>query len=157
MATRSEGSTANIVACEEGTWVEKRYKRGKRGAMEHERRIHGGIQYCLEQEALRVPLLHCEPTRYIMERVDVSKPLWEAEVSDQHIEVLATGLLCLWRNGYELRDVEVYLQPDGSLCMLDFGQVTQSREPSTKLLSAAIVPPYQVERLENTQNRYRTS
>lgn len=183
----SEGSTATIVpykglwAPVATQWVEKRYKRHiNRGAMAHEQRMHGDIQYLLEQEALRVPVprpsdpvphvfpldkwllapspaparalrvpqLNSSKTSYIMERIDVSRPLWEAEVSDEQIEVLATGLLCLWRKGYEMRDVEVYIQPDGSLCMLDFGQVTTSPEPSTRLLSAAIVPASEVERLE---------
>jgi len=188
-AMSSEGATATIVACEKGLWtpvgvkwVEKRYKRHiKRSAMEHERRMHGDIQYLLEQEALRVPApkpsdpvprvfplndwllaaspappmmalrvprLSSEKTRYIMEQIDVSRPLWESKVSDEQIKALVTGLLCLWRKGYEMRDVEVYIQPDGSLCMLDFGQVTNSPEASTKILSAAIVPASEVERIE---------
>lgn len=148
--------------------------------MEHEQRMHGEIEYWLEQEtlrvpvpkpsdsaprvfplekcllaaspapaiALRVPRLSSSKTSYIMERIDVSRPLWEAEVRDEQTEALVRGLLCLWRKGYEMRDVEVYIQPDGSLCMLDFGQVTTSPDASTKLLSAAIVPASEVERIE---------
>ena len=157
MAT--EGSTATIVArgkdyCWGYTkknpeeWVEKCYKRGSQGTLDHERLMHGNIEYLLEGWALNVPVLNYDPTSYIMERVDVSRPLWEANVSDRHIEILAGGMAHLWRHGYELRDVEVYIQPDDSLCMLDFGQVTKTKKPSVNLQSAAIVPPSEVERLE---------
>ena len=146
----SEGSTATIVVRVKGpvAWVEKCYKRHSRGAMDHERLMHGNIEYLLEGCALKVPVLNSDPTSYIMQRVDVSRPLWESEVSDKHIEILAGGLARLFQHGYELRDVEVYIQPDDSLCMLDFGRVTKTNKPSVKLLSAAIVPPSEVERLE---------
>ena len=155
----SEGSTATIMAHEKDycwgytrkgpeEWVEKCYKRGSQGALDHERLMHGNIEYLLQDWALDVPVLNYDPTSYIMGRVDVSRPLWEANVSDRHIEILAGGMACLWRHGYELRDVEVYIQPDDSLCMLDFGRVTKTKKPSVKLLSAAIVPPSEVERLE---------
>lgn len=151
----SEGSTATIVVRGKGpvAWVEKCYKRHSRGAMDHERLMHGNIAYLLEGCALKVPVLNSDPTSYIMQRVDVSRPLWESEVSDKHIEILAGGLARLFQHGYQMRDVEVYIQPDDSLCMLDFGRVTQTKDITMKLLSAAIVPASEVERLEKAWQR----
>ena len=133
-----------------GPRVAKRYKRHvSRAQKAHERDMHEDVVYLLRDCALKAPML--EPTReaLIMERVDTSRPLWEEEVSDEQIEVLAEGLMALQKAGYEMRDVEVYVQPDGSLRMLDFGQVTKRpQQAEARLLSAAIVPASEVERLE---------
>ena len=161
MATLSEGSTASIVVYEgtgimgliEGPWVEKRYaKRIGQAHRTQERDMHAGVNHHLSDCRLKAPALAYTRTAYVMERVDTSRPLWEQkEVSDEHIEVLAEGLTALLWEGYEMRDVEVYIQPDGSLRMLDFGQVTTRPYPlhaATMLLSATIVPASEVERLE---------
>ena len=158
MATLSEGSTASIVVCEtagiigptQGPWVEKRYaRRIGQAHRKQEKESHRNIEYHLRECALKAPLL-AYTDAYIMERVDTSRPLWEEkEVSDQHIDILAQGLTHLLWEGYEMRDVEVYIQPDGSLRMLDFGQVTKSGTPPTlRLLSGSVVPASEVERLE---------
>jgi hypothetical protein len=158
MATLCEGSTASIVVCEtagiigliKGPWVEKRYaRRIGQAHRKQEKESHRNIDYHLRDCALKAPLL-AYTDAYIMERVDTSRPLWEEkEVSDQHIDILAQGLTHLLWEGYEMRDVEVYIQPDGSLRMLDFGQVTKSGTPPTlRLLSASVVPASEVERLE---------
>ena len=161
MATLSEGSTASIMAYEstgiigsiEGPWVEKRYaKRIGQAHRTQERDRHAGINFLLRECRLKAPALAYIRTPYVMERVDTSRPLWEEkEISDEHIEVLAEGLTALLWEGYEMRDVEVYIQPDGSLRILDFGQVTNRPYPlhaAPQVLSAAIVPASEVKRLE---------
>jgi hypothetical protein len=160
MATLSEGSTASIVVYEgtgvmgliEGPWVEKRYAKGiGQTHRTQERDRHASVNYLLSECRLKAPALAYTRTAYVMERVDTSRPLWEQEVSDEHIDILAEGLTALLWEGYEMRDVEVYVQPDGSLRMLDFGQVTNRPYPlhaATIVLSGTIVPASEVERLE---------
>jgi len=161
MATLSEGSTASIVVYEtegflgliRGPRVAKLYKKHvTKLDRDHERDIHTSVVYLLRDCALKAPMLEYVRDALVMERVDTSRPLWEEkEVSDEHIEVLVEGLTALLWEGYEMRDVEVYVQPDGSLRMLDFGQVTTRPYPlhaATMVLSATIVPMSEVERLE---------
>jgi hypothetical protein len=161
METLSEGSTAPVTVYESegllglivGPRVAKRYKRHvSKADRDREREMHTNVVYLLRDCALKAPMLEYTREALVMERVDISRPLWEEkEVSDQHIEVLVEGLVTLQYAGYEMRDVEVYIQPDGSLCMLDFGQVTKMPYPlhaTPKLLSAAVVPASEVERLE---------
>lgn len=161
MATLSEGSTASIVVYEAegflglimGPRVVKRYKAHvSKIDRNHEREIHEGVVYLLKNCALKAPMLEYVREALVMERVDTSRPLWEcATVSEKHLDVLAEGLMALQKAGYEMRDVEVYVQPDDTLRILDFGQVTKAPYPlhaATMLLSATIVPASEVERLE---------
>jgi len=159
MSSPIQGSTATIVPYTgnvygpvDGKWVEKRYRKGISNELKtHEREMHRNMLSLLQKSDLKVPLLAYTST-LVMQEVDVSRPLWETEVSDKHIDILAEALSLLQKEGYEMRDVEVYLQPDGSLCMLDFGQVVNKpsslTDRSPSLHSASVVPSSEVKRLE---------
>jgi len=160
MSSPIQGSTATIVPYTgdvygpvNATWVEKRYRRGvSHDHKTRERELHRDMITLLQHTALKVPLLAYTST-LVMEEVDVSRPLWETKVSDAHIDILAEALSLLQKEGYEMRDVEVYIQPDGSLCMLDFGQVVKKPSARTdrlipSLRSASVVPSSEVKRLE---------
>jgi len=159
MSSPIQGSTATIVPYTgnvygpvDGKWVEKRYRRGISHAHKtHEREMHRDMLSLLQNSDLKVPLLAYTST-LVMQEVDVSRPLWETEVTDQHIDILAEALSLLQKEGYEMRDVEVYLQSDGSLCMLDFGQVVNQpsarTDQSPSLHSSSVVPSSEVKRLE---------
>lgn len=160
-----EGSVAIIRPYHnDSRFVEKRYKRSvsqRKAAMELEKDIHTEVWKLLVGSRLRVPAILPACPEYVMERVDVSKPLWEPDVWDKlspqtqtfHIETLAHSLNVLASYSYHMRDVEVYLQSDGSLMMLDFSQAYKMIGHSERTLeTAAMVPPSVVKRLEETWN-----
>ena len=158
-----EGRTAIIRPYEaDSRYVEKCIKRSvpqRSAVMELEKSMHSEIAKVLAGSRLRVPAVLQGVSHYVMERVDVSKPLWEPEVWDKlspetqtsHIEGLAHALNVLATYGYHMRDVEVYVQSDGSLLMLDFGQAYKMvGHVERRLETAAMLPPSAVRRLEET-------
>ena len=160
-----EGNVAIIWPYEaDSRYVEKRYKRSvsqRKAAMELEKNIHIEVWKLLVGSRLRVPAILPACPDYVMERVDVSKPLCEPDVWDKlspqtqssHIETLAHALNVLASYSYHMRDVEVYVQPDGSLMMLDFSQAYKMVGHIERTLeTAAMVPPSVVKRLEEAWN-----
>ena len=148
-----EGSTSLIKISGQLGYVEKRYKRPHRLRLAPtEKEIHAQISPLLEKakSPLRTPILLPHLVAYVMEEVKTDRPLWHEEVwsgLSKHIQEtllssLKTAFKALWAQGYNMRDVEVYLQPDNTLVVLDFGQVTMAL-PSEEfsLQSAAVVPP----------------
>lgn len=161
----SEGTTA--ILCSYGydpAYVQKVYKRSvsqRSLALQLEKAVHTEVCRLLAGAKLRVPKLRVpkllNTDGLVMERVDVEKPLWQPEVwdllkpemQDNYIEILAHALNVLGMHGYVMKDVEVYLQPDNTLVMLDFGQVGKIQGPAQRRLeTAAMVPPSSVGRLE---------
>jgi len=162
MDVLSEGATANICPYDpDPAYVVKRYKRAvtqREVAMDLERAIHTEVGSLLAGARLRVPKL-LAAKELVMERIDVQKPLWEPDVwddlkpavQDDYIETLAHALNVLGVHGYQMKDVEVYVQPDDTLVMLDFGQVgkiERRAEIERRVETAAMVPPSIVSRLE---------
>jgi hypothetical protein len=148
-----EGATSVIVpSCYPG-YVEKRYKHGLARARGEERATHERISGILERarSPLRTPrLFPSHGPSYIMEQVNTDRPLWHEEVwyslpkelQESLLAILRSAFEALWLERYHMCDVEVYLQPDNTLVMLDFGRVTRASYADTfRLLSAAVVPP----------------
>jgi hypothetical protein len=140
-----EGATSYIIEAEEG-YVIKRYRRGKKNPVERE--THARVAALMPTDLpIRAPKLLPHPTEYIMERVDTTRPLWEQEVwdsldaahQDLFLKTVQTTLLRFAEHSLVMRDVEVYVQPDNTLVMLDFGQV-YSGHAEPLLQSAAIIP-----------------
>ena len=155
METLYEGATAFIKQSEYAGYVQKVYKRSRQwDLVVTEKGIHARISDILQKAKipLRTPkLLDPHGCEYIMERVNTDHPLWDEEVWDSldkkqqahFLAILHAAFQCLWERGrYNLRDVEVYLQPDDTLMMLDFGQVNVASESPDQLglQSAAVVP-----------------
>lgn len=155
-----EGTTSLIKQSYHAGYVEKRYKRSNNWRLAvTEKAVHARIAYLLERvkSPLRTPKLF-DPydAYYIMEEVSTDRPLWHEEVwegldkelQETLLAVLRSAFKGLFAEGYNMRDVEVYLQPDNTLVVLDFGQVTSSSASSAssashefRLQSAAVVPP----------------
>ncbi len=148
-----EGSTSLIKISEHLGYVEKRYKRSQGSRLAaNEKAIHASISHLLEKakSPLRTPILLPRLVAYIMEEVNTDRPLWHEEVwaslstdiQESLLTTLRSAFKALWEEGrYHMCDVEVYLQPDNTLVILDFGQVKVGL-PSEKfsLQSAAVVP-----------------
>jgi hypothetical protein len=128
------GTNGKIIPLE-GGWVQKKLKRYSQGrSIEEQRYIHQVIDSILQNgpnyKILRTPLLH-EARGYIMEEVFTNKPLW---LSDEDSKALydtnlvhdtESELRCLfttlWRDHRMAAwDFELYVQPDGSVVILDF-------------------------------------
>jgi hypothetical protein len=140
-----EGATSYIVETEEG-YVIKRYRWGKKNPVE--RAMHARVAALMPTDLpIRAPKLLPHPTEYLMERVDTSQPLWEEHVWDSldaasqalFLKTVQVTLLKFAEHSLVMRDVEVYLQPDKTLIMLDFGQV-YSGHTEPLLQSAAVIP-----------------
>ena len=154
MEAIGEGATSVIRQSEYAGYVEKRYKRSNdRHLAVTEKAIHARIASLLEmaKSPLRTPkLLDLYGTHYIMEEVNTERPLWNPDVwsslgpelQANLLDVLKGSFKLLWEERYHMRDVEVYLQPDNTLVVLDFGQVKYSCDASDtfRLQSAAVVP-----------------
>ena len=96
---------------------------------------------------IRVPQLL--PSKdYEMERVSTTKPLWNQlvwgslaqEEKDHYRWVVMTCLERLAKYEFFMRNVQVYVQPDKSLVMLDFGDVHCTPGPGPLLQSHRIFP-----------------
>jgi len=113
----------------------------------HARLIHLLRESCPDLP-IRIPQLL--PSKdYEMERVDTSRPLWiptswvkftEVEQA-RYIEVVMTCLERLAKYEFFMRNVQVYVQPDKSLIMLDFGDVHYIPGSGSLLQSHRIFPP----------------
>jgi hypothetical protein len=136
--------------------------------MEKEKGYHKIIYDILQRKEftesmIRVPDLKEHGKLYCMKQVDVSRPLsdqsiWDEltpELQEKYIKDINVFLKAAAKESIFLKDVEVFVQPDSTLCFLDFGQVTS--KPSTRLNSAAVVPPSVVNRITiGGRRKYRT-
>ena len=112
---------------------------------------------------IRVPELKEHGKLYCMKQVDVSRPLsdqsvWDGlnpELQEKYIQDINVFLKAAAKELMFLKDVEAFVQPDSTLCFLDFGQV--SSKASNRLNSAAVVPPSVVNRIRfGGKRRYKT-
>lgn len=147
-----EGGTSKLHVNREAGTVEKRLKRKgtqRLANLDTEQAFHQEIQtLVLEVPALliRVPRLIEAGPKYVMELVDTTRPLWEEEVwakiadSDAVRDRLLAFMKHVGERGIVLQDVEAYLQADGTIVLLDFGQVHRGSSSGT-LSSASLLPP----------------
>lgn len=153
METLDEGATAWIKRSEHAGYVMKCYKGAWRHKSLGEKANHARISEILKktQSALRTPkLLNPCDAHYIMEEVNTDRPLWHDDVwasldkklQGSFLTILWSAFKHLWEEKYDMRDVEVYVQPDNSLVVLDFGQVRYAENSSQTfdIHSAAVVP-----------------
>jgi hypothetical protein len=136
--------------------------------MEKEKAIHAKLYDILQGDQfagsmIRVPKLKEHGSLYCMEQVDVTRPLsddsvWDRltpELQEKYIQDINVFLKAVAKESMFLKDVEVFVQPDSTLCFLDFGQV--SSKPTSRLNSAAVVPPSVVNRIKlGGKRKYRT-
>ena len=113
----------------------------------HARLIHL-LQDCCADLPIRVP--HLLPSKdYEMERVDTSQPLWAPmawsklteDEQTTYKEVVMTCLERLAKYEFFMRNIQVYVQPDKSLVMLDFGDIHCVSGSGPILQSHRIFPP----------------
>jgi RIO-like serine/threonine protein kinase len=147
-----EGGTSKVHVDREAGRVEKRLKRKgtqRLANLDTEQAFHQEIQaLVLEVPTLmiRVPRLLETGSKYVMELVDTSRPLWEEDVwgkiadPDTVRDRVLAFLKHVGGRGIVLQDVEAYLQADGSIVLLDFGQVHRGSYSGT-LSSASLLPP----------------
>jgi hypothetical protein len=154
METLDEGATSWIKRSEHVGYVIKCYKRAWTHKGLSEKTIHARISDILEktQSPLRTPKLFnpCD-AYYVMEEINTDRPLWHEDVwasLDKKLQgsfliIVWSAFKHLWEEKYDMRDVEVYLQPDNTLVVLDFDQVKYAENSSQTfgIHSAAVVPP----------------
>jgi len=164
-----EGATATIepdptdplYVCKK---FKRQYKRTHSAAIEREKSYHTRIYTLLQTLGpllIRVPKRK-EGEEYCMEKINISSPLWEeatwstlsAGKQATIIEQLGTVRRALAEESIYLKDVEAYLQPDGTICLVDFGQVNET--PTEVLPSASIVPPAILPTIRGGQRTYKT-
>jgi hypothetical protein len=150
-----EGATSKIVNnTGDPSFVCKIYKRSVRNrviALRNEKAFHARIAELIPRDSLiKVPVLKVGD-QYCMKRIDTSRPLWDDAIwnaLDDPAIILREMhdiLIRLAENRLVLRDTEAYLQPDGSIALIDFGQVYELAEPYKKgapipIESAALLP-----------------
>jgi len=146
----ASGFTSRIFESRMAGYVRKEHRDPASFSSEkpnHARLIHLLREKCADLP-IRVPRLL--PSKdYEMERVDTSRPLWiptswvkftEAEQT-KYIEVVMTCLERLATYEFFMRNVQVYVQPDKSLVMLDFGDIHCVPASGPLLQSHRIFPP----------------
>jgi hypothetical protein len=97
---------------------------------------------------VKLPTLNLKKEAYRTEPFDSSRPLWKEWVwtsLDQdsrtlYIMLLRETILSLAKYEFFLRDVEVYLQSDGTLMLSNFSVVHHNAPNKLKLESATMVP-----------------
>jgi hypothetical protein len=148
--------------------IPKRVSSQAASSMEKEKAIHARLYDILQDDKfagsmIRVPELKDHGGLYCMKQVNVSRPLsdqsiWDEltpELQEKYIKDINVFLKAAAKESIFLKDVEVFVQPDSTLCFLDFGQVTS--KPSTRLNSAAVVPASVVNRITiGGRRKYRT-
>lgn len=148
--------------------IPKRASSQAAASMEKEKLIHARLYNILQGDqfagsVIRVPKLKEHGSLYCMEQVSIDKPLsdesvWDGltpELQEKYIQDINVFLKAAAKESMFLKDVEVFVQADSTLCFLDFGQVTS--KASTRLNSAAVVPPSVVNRIKlGGKRKYRT-
>jgi len=137
--------------------VLKRRGAQKNVSLEREKEYHQKIYDILAHKnikdlAISVPKIKATP-EYWMERIDTTYPLadediWHAlplQTQEKYINNINIFLTLLAKESIYLKDVEAYIQADGSISVIDFGQV--NNKPTKELNSAGFVPPSVVNRI----------
>jgi hypothetical protein len=146
----ASGYTACIYASELAGYVRKDYRQP--GSFPAEKPNHARLIHLLRDSCadlpIRVPQLL--PSKdYEMEKVDTSQPLWKqltwGNLAEQekasYIEAVMTCLERLATYDFFMRNVQMYVQPDKSLVMLDFGDIHCGPASGPLLQSHRIFPP----------------
>lgn len=150
MSYIASGFTARIYASELAGYVRKEYRDPASFSAEkpnHARLIHLLRDSCADLP-IRVPQL-LPSKEYEMERVDTSQPLWQQftwgklteEEKASYIETVMSCFQRLANYEFFMRNVELYVQPDKSLVMLDFGDIHCGPPSGHLLQSHRIFPP----------------
>lgn len=150
MSYIASGFTSRIFESRMAGYVRKEHRHPASFTAEkpnHARLIHLLREGCADLP-IRIPQLL--PSKdYEMERVDTSRPLWNptcwvnfTEVEQaRYIEVVMNCLEHLAKYEFFMRNVQVYVQPDKSLVMLDFGDIHCIPGSGPLLQSHRIFPP----------------
>jgi hypothetical protein len=102
-------------------------------------------------EILRVPKVTLGISEYEVEEFDKSQPLSEVSTWSQmdpfsaeiYVRLLSDCIKTLGRYDIGLKGVDLYLQPDGSLMMINFSQISYTK-PKNTLLSVSFNIPASV-------------
>jgi hypothetical protein len=97
---------------------------------------------------VKLPRLNLKTENYHTESFDTSRPLWKEQVwailnpesRALYTMVLRETILTLAKYEFFLRDVEVYIQSDGTLVLSNFSVVHYNSPNKLKLESATMVP-----------------
>lgn len=103
-------------------------------------------------EILRVPRVTLGISEYEMECFDISRPLSEESTWSQldpfstevYLRLLSACIKTLGEYDIALKEVDLYLQPDGSLMMFNFSQVSSYTRDTHSLLSSCFNIPESV-------------
>jgi len=122
------GSTSSIYRVPFGVQKQTRKRDSGRKSflsVEEEKQIHSRVFDLLKHPfytILSTPRLNPDSSKYEMEHIDTSIPLWLSLTPS--IEDLTFEVACLWkalyREGWALYDFELYRQRDGRVMILDF-------------------------------------
>ena len=102
-------------------------------------------------EILRVPKVTLGISEYEVEDFDKSQPLSEVSTWSQmdpfsveiYVKILSDCIKTLAEYDIGLKGVDLYLQPDGSLIMINFSQISYTK-PNDTLLSISFNVPASV-------------
>ena len=97
---------------------------------------------------LRVPKVILGVSEYKVEEFDRSRPLSEESTwaqldpfsVDLYMKLLESSIKTLGDYDIVLKGVDLYVQPDGSLIMINFSQVTYTRDTDTLLSISFNIP-----------------
>jgi hypothetical protein len=97
---------------------------------------------------LRVPKIVLGVSEYMVEEFDKSRPLSEESTWSQldpfsvdvYMKLLESSIKTLEVYEIALKGVDLYVQPDGSLIMINFSQVTYTRDTDTLLSISFNIP-----------------
>jgi hypothetical protein len=97
---------------------------------------------------LRVPKIVLGVSEYMVEEFDKSRPLSEESTWSQldpfsvdvYMKLLVSSIKTFIFYEIALKGVDLYVQPDGSLIMINFSQVTYTRDADTLLSISFNIP-----------------
>lgn len=109
---------------------------------------------------VKLPTLNLKTEKYNTESFDTSRPLWKQRVWDSldsdsralYTMVIRETILTLAKYEFFLRDVEVYIQSDGTLILSNFSMVHCNSTGPLKLESATMLPVSVVAELFPVEN-----
>ena len=110
--------------------------------------------------AVKLPTLNLKQEDYTIEKFDSSRPLWKEKVWNNlseerkvaYINAIRDAILTLAKYEFFLRDVEIYLQSDGTLMLSNFTGVHYNSNGPLKVESATMVPVSVVPELLPVEN-----
>ena len=132
--------------------VEKLHFREDSLSLQKQKLIHRLIQRILESDSyqfLKVPELFDQPyePRYRMQRIKTNNPIYLGLKTNPVEHELKQLWRELWDFGYAAWDFELYLQPDGTVMMIDFDrfgykiQVTDGHRLQEQIHLPITIPP----------------